>query len=144
MSSPETSQKRRKLDNPTGHAVHNIANKSKTSGPVLSFSQLFMDLPSGFTQMLARNPECSIDEEEVTPMHYWFDGGHMIWMMISWILGVGLFVALFSLLFNAVNARSNAGDSPEAVLRRRYAAGEVDAADYARRLNDLRKTKGAA
>ena len=77
-------------------------------------------------------------------MHYWFGAGPMIWMTISSIVGTGLFVALLWLLFSAVNGRSQTIDSPEAILRRRYAAGEIDSEDYRRRLEELRKTRSAA
>lgn len=77
-------------------------------------------------------------------MHYWFGGAHMIWVLISWIVGIGLFVALFSIVFLALKERSQTADSPETILRRRYAAGEIDTEEYERRLGELRKTTNAA
>ena len=79
-------------------------------------------------------------------MHYWYwsDGGHMIWMTISWLIGIGLFSMLIWLLFSAVNRGQGANGSPEEILRRRYAAGEIDTEEYERRLEELRKTKSAA
>jgi putative membrane protein len=75
-------------------------------------------------------------------MPYWFDGGHMIWMTLSWLIGIGLFVALLWVLFRAV--RPGAADqSPEAILRRRYAAGEIDTEELERRLTTLRKGRDA-
>ena len=79
-------------------------------------------------------------------MHYWFNGGHMIWMGVSWIILFGFFAALVWLLFSAARDRTPSADSaePEAILRRRYAAGEIEADEYERRLAELRKTKDAA
>ena len=68
----------------------------------------------------------------------------MIWMVISWIAGIALFVAVLMLLLSAAGALSRDSQSPEAVLRRRYAAGEIDTEEYERRLAELRKTKNAA
>jgi uncharacterized membrane protein len=77
-------------------------------------------------------------------MHYWFAGGHMIWMAISWLITIGLFVMLMWLLMDVVSASNSSRTSPEEVLRRRYAAGEIDTGEYERRLDELRKTKSAA
>jgi putative membrane protein len=75
-------------------------------------------------------------------MHYWFSGWHMIWMMISWLVGVGLFLALIWLLVTSAGGPTK--DSPEEILRRRYAAGEINAEEYERRREVLRKTRTAA
>lgn len=77
-------------------------------------------------------------------MHYWFYGGHMIWMTISWIAGIGLFSLFIWLLISAIDREPESTDSPEDVLRRRYAAGEIESDEYERRLAELRKTKSAA
>ena len=75
---------------------------------------------------------------------YWFDGGHMIWMMFSWLIGIGLLVALLWFLFNTFRPSSPVNESPEAILKRRYAAGEIDTDEYERRFAVLRKSKDAA
>ena len=76
-------------------------------------------------------------------MPYWFDGGHMIWMALSWLIGIGLFVLL--VLFIAGTIRpSQPNESPDTILRRRYAAGEIDTEEFERRLAVLHKTKDAA
>ena len=67
----------------------------------------------------------------------------MVWMSFWWLLPIGLFVVLLWALFRT----SRAGDvaqSPEAILRRRYAAGEIDTEEFERRLGALRKGKDAA
>lgn len=76
-------------------------------------------------------------------MPYWFNGGHMIWMAFWWLIGIGLFIALLWFLAGAVRP-SQRNESPETTLRRRYAAGEIDAEEFERRLAMLRKTKDAA
>lgn len=77
-------------------------------------------------------------------MHYWFSGGHMIWMAISWLVGIGLFVMMSWLLVTAIRGSNPPGSCPEEILCRRYAAGEIDTNEYERRLEELRKTKSAA
>ena len=78
-------------------------------------------------------------------MHYWFYGGHMVWMVISWLVGIGLLFMLIWLSIAAISGRNNpSGSSPEEILRRRYAAGEINTDEYEQRLEKLRKTKGAA
>jgi putative membrane protein len=75
---------------------------------------------------------------------HWFNGGHMIWMTISWILGIGLLVMFTWLLVAAFSGRPQLSSSPEEILRRRYAAGEIDTEEYEHRLSKLRDTKSAA
>jgi uncharacterized membrane protein len=77
-------------------------------------------------------------------MHYWFNGWHMIWMTASWLAGIGLLFVLIGLLAAAINGRPTTEDSPEEILRRRYAAGEIETGEYEQRLEELRKTKNAA
>jgi putative membrane protein len=77
-------------------------------------------------------------------MHYWSNGGHMIWMTVSWLIGIGFFLILSWLLISAFNRGPETIRSPEETLRRRYAAGEIDTEEYEHRLEELRKTKGAA
>lgn len=67
----------------------------------------------------------------------------MIWMALFWLIGVGFFVALLWGLFRAVRP-GEADPSPEAILRRRYAAGEIDTDEFERRIATLRKGKDAA
>jgi hypothetical protein len=55
-------------------------------------------------------------------MHYWSAGGHMIWMLISWLVGIGLLIGIVWLLVSAFTVRAQPNDSPESILRRRYAA----------------------
>jgi putative membrane protein len=73
----------------------------------------------------------------------WFGGSsHMLWMTMGWVVGIAFVVALFWLLFSAARGGIFSADRPEAVLRRRYAAGEIDTDEFQLRLSELRKSKG--
>ena len=61
--------------------------------------------------------------------YYWFDGGHMIWMTLSWLIIAGLFVLLLS-YFVGGSRPPQSNESPEAILKRRYAAGEIDTEEF--------------
>lgn len=75
----------------------------------------------------------------MTPM---WPGDHMGMMAVWWLFGLA---ALVLLVWVVVRAAGSAGigrgeeESPETILKRRYARGEVDREEYERRLNDLRK-----
>ena len=77
-------------------------------------------------------------------MHYGFFGGHMIWMMIWWVAAIGLFIALAGFFLSTFVRSSESNESPRTILRRRYAAGEIDTDEYERRLEELSKTSDAA
>ena len=80
------------------------------------------------------------------PMPYWFNGGHMIWMTLWWLVGIVFLVTLVWVLVRAMSAGQigHVDQSPETILKRRYAAGEIDTEEFERRLATLRKTKSAA
>jgi putative membrane protein len=69
---------------------------------------------------------------------YWHDGGNMIWMLVFW---AGVIVAgALGLRYALGSSRGGpAGESPEAILKRRYARGEIDRDEFESRLSDLRK-----
>jgi len=71
---------------------------------------------------------------------YWNGGSHMAWMGIWWVLGALVIAAFFwaMLASSARGPRSGEGDSPERILKRRYAKGEIDHDTYERMLADLR------
>ena len=68
-------------------------------------------------------------------------GYHMGWMWIWWIGGLVVLVLLVWAIARgtAGPAATCTGDSPEAILKRRYAHGDIDREEYERRLGDLRK-----
>lgn len=75
----------------------------------------------------------------------WGDSGaHMAWMWLGWIVGLGvlaLFVWAIARAAASATPASSAGreESPETILKRRYARGELDHDEYERRLSGLRK-----
>lgn len=65
--------------------------------------------------------------------------GHMGWMVLWWIFGIALVaVLLWAILRASVGWPSGGRDSPEQILKRRYASGEIDRETYQRMLADLR------
>lgn len=69
------------------------------------------------------------------PHYYWW---HMGWMWLFWVVVIVAIV----LLVRAFTSPGQAGeprDTPEQILKRRYARGEIEKEEYERRLSDLRK-----
>lgn len=56
------------------------------------------------------------------------------WILILIVIGVGVWYAL-----SAAGKGGTKEESPEAVLKRRYANGEIDRETYERMLSDLRE-----
>ena len=70
----------------------------------------------------------------------WPMDAHMSWMWLWWLFGLGLLVLLVWAIARAGSSGSRRDeDTPEAILKRRYARGELDEQEYERRLNNLRK-----
>ncbi len=73
----------------------------------------------------------------------WFSGAHMVWMWVGWL---AISAAIVWLAVWAVRTGVGSpepgpgpGESAEAVLKRRYAHGEIDREEYRQRLEDLRR-----
>ena len=68
-------------------------------------------------------------------------GDHMGWMGLWWIVGLAVFLVLVWGVVRASGAPGSGSteESPETILKRRYARGDVDREEYERRLTDLRK-----
>lgn len=68
-------------------------------------------------------------------------GGAMGWMWLWWIVGLAVLVVFVWAVAKAAGTSGSGGgeDSPETILERRYARGEIDRNEYEHRLNDLRK-----
>lgn len=71
----------------------------------------------------------------------WPMNGHMGWMWLWWLFGLALLVLVVWAIARAAGGSGSGrdGESPEAILKRRYARGELDEQEYERRLNNLRK-----
>jgi len=72
----------------------------------------------------------------------WDYGGSMMvgWMWLWWLLLVALLGAVVWAVVRTAGAGSQSPDqSPEAVLKQRYARGEIDHEEFERRLSGLRK-----
>lgn len=70
----------------------------------------------------------------------WDYGGHMGWMGLWWLVGLALLVVIVWAVARAATPPSATDhQSPEAILKSRYARGELDQQEYERRLADLRK-----
>lgn len=62
------------------------------------------------------------------------------WMALWWVLGLAVLVLLVRLVVrDGVGSSGRTDDSPEQILKRRYARGEIEREEYQRRLEDLRR-----
>ena len=68
-------------------------------------------------------------------------GEHMGWMWLGWLIGLGVLLLLIWVIARAAASPDTPRneESPETILKRRYARGEVDEQEYERRLSHLRK-----
>jgi putative membrane protein len=62
----------------------------------------------------------------------------MGWMGFGWIFGVALVALVVWALVRTGGAPGNTRESPEQILKRRYASGEIDRETYQRMLSDLK------
>ncbi|MGE3411146.1 MAG: SHOCT domain-containing protein [Dehalococcoidia bacterium] len=72
----------------------------------------------------------------------WTDYGmHMGSMWLWSVIGLAVVVVLVWAMVRAggAAARPHADESPEAILKRRYARGEIEREEYERALTDLRR-----
>lgn len=75
----------------------------------------------------------------------WFSGAHMAWMWVGWlaIIAAVVWLAVWAVRSGVGSGGPEPGpppaDSPETILKRRYARGEIDGEEYRRRLEDLRR-----
>ena len=61
------------------------------------------------------------------------------WMALWWVFGLAFFVLIVWVVARAAGGpRGRRDDTPEQILKRRYARGEIEREEYQRRLNDLR------
>ena len=60
------------------------------------------------------------------------------WMWIVWALVIAVIVFVVASLARGSRRSSGGAESPEEILKRRYAQGEIDQLEYQKRLQDLR------
>jgi len=77
-------------------------------------------------------------------MHWgygWGMGGMMVWWWLFWILVIAAIVWALARGVGGRAGRTSTGqeESAEAILKRRYARGEMSREEYEQRLADLRK-----
>lgn len=62
------------------------------------------------------------------------------WMVLWWVAGILVLVLLVRLVIGSPGGFSRRDDeTPEQILKRRYAKGEIDSEEYQHRLADLRR-----
>ena len=66
----------------------------------------------------------------------WFGGGFM-WLF--WILLIIVVVLAFRFLGTNISDTSTADESPQAILKKRYARGDIDEEEFKRRSKELEK-----
>jgi putative membrane protein len=59
------------------------------------------------------------------------------WMVLWWVAGIVFLVRLVASTTGGFSPRSD--ETPEQILKRRYAKGEIEREEYQRRLEDLRR-----
>jgi putative membrane protein len=61
------------------------------------------------------------------------------WMVLWWIVVIVVLVLLVRVAAGALGSAPRNDETPEQILKRRYAKGEIDREEYQRRLEDLRR-----
>ncbi len=72
----------------------------------------------------------------------WNDWGHMGNMGWMWIVWIGVIVGIILLVRGLVTSSPGGigeRETPEQVLKRRYAKGEIEKQEYEQKLEDLRR-----
>jgi len=74
-------------------------------------------------------------------MFEWHTGWHMWWMAASWVTGLVVVVLFLWVLLRAAMFQGSGSppDTPETILKRCYAQGDISTGEYDRRLTALRK-----
>jgi len=62
------------------------------------------------------------------------------WMVLWWAVGILVLVLLVRLVAGSLGGSAPRSDeTPEQILKRRYAKGEIEREEYQRRLEDVRR-----
>ena len=71
---------------------------------------------------------------------HWNGDWHTGWMSLSWLPIIAVLALVVWYALSAARRRGErVQDSPEQVLKRHYANGEIDSETYERKLEELRK-----
>jgi putative membrane protein len=70
----------------------------------------------------------------------WYQGGHVVLMGFWWLMVILLAIMLVYGLVRIARMPETGRrlESPEQILKRRFASGEIDATTYERMLHDIR------
>ena len=67
-------------------------------------------------------------------------GSMVWWMALWWVFGLAFLVLIVWVVARAAGGfQGRMEDTPEQILKRRYARGEIEREEYQRRLDDLRR-----
>ncbi len=73
----------------------------------------------------------------------WFSGAHLVWIWAGWlaIIAAVVWLAVWAVRSGVGDSGPAAGpdDSAEAILKRRFARGEIGREEFRRSLEDLRR-----
>lgn len=72
-------------------------------------------------------------------MHHWTEGWHMGGMWLWWLVAMAAIAAIVWLVVRSGQTHQLRRESPEDILKRRLASGEIDEQEYRQKLDDLRK-----
>ncbi len=77
-------------------------------------------------------------------MHFWHDGWHMtgwhfMWMAVWWALILGGIIWVIWSIGNRPRLEGPNRESPEEILKKRYARGEIDSEEFRNRLKELKE-----
>lgn len=62
------------------------------------------------------------------------------WMVLWWLVAIVVLIVVVRMVAGSLGGPgSRAHESPEQILKRRYAKGEIEREEYQRRLEDLRR-----
>lgn len=70
---------------------------------------------------------------------FWDHGWGMGWMTVWSLVWLAIIVGLMWVAARSLSRGTGTDDSPERILKQRYARGDIDREEYERRLNDSRK-----
>ena len=70
---------------------------------------------------------------------FWDHGGGMGWMAVWSLIWLAIIIGVVWVAARSLSRGTGADESPESILKRRYARGDIDREEYERRLNDIRK-----